>query len=345
MAFVRGKHAMIRTRFALLILCFLAAAPYWMRAGEPVAVKRRGRQVEVAIGGKPFATYYFDDAAPKPYVHPLRTASGIVITRGFPMQKDIPGESTDHPHHRALFFAHGDVNGVDFWTEAEHAETAPVHAGGQTLQTSHQFPHGRTVFVKLERAKSGRDSGLLRARFKLVGPDGNTVAEETQAYVFRGDGATRTVDCEFTLRAPKQAVKLGDTKEGTFAIRVVKALEESSGMKMTDSEGRAGEKQIWGKRANWVDYSAAVEGREVGVAIFDHPSNPKHPTYWHARGYGLFAVNPFGERDYYNDPKRDGSLTIDPGGALTFRYRVLIHEGDASAARIADAWAQYAAGK
>jgi hypothetical protein len=116
-------------------------------------------------------------------------------------------------------------------------------------------------------------------------------------------------------------------------------------MKMTDSEGRAGEKQIWGKRANWVDYSGPVEGREVGVAIFDHPSNPKHPAYWHARGYGLFAVNAFGERDFYNDPKRDGSLTIAPGGGLMFRYRVLIHEGDVSAARIAEAYAQYAAGK
>lgn len=338
---------MARTHLALLILALysLTAAPGRLRGGEPVDLTRRGEQVEVTIGGKAFATYFFDDAVPKPYLHPLRTASGIVITRGFPMRRDIAGESIDHPHHRALFFAHGDINGVDFWTEAEHAETAPVHAGGQTLQTSHQFPHGRAVFVKLDKVKSGADSGSLSARFKLVGPDGKTIAEEAQAYVFRGDQTTRAVDCEFTLRALKLAVKLGDTKEGTFAIRVVKALEEFSGMKMTDSEGRAGEKQIWGKRANWVDYSGAVEGREVGVAIFDHPSNPKYPTYWHTRGYGLFAVNPFGERDFTNDPKRDGSLTIEPGGALTFRYRVLIHEGDASAARVAEAYAQYAAGK
>lgn len=338
---------MIRKRPALLVLALylFIASPEWMRGGEQVALTRRDRQVEVTIGGKTFATYYFDDNVPKPYLHPLRTASGIVITRGFPMQKDIPGESTDHPHHRALFFAHGDINGFDFWTEAAHAETAPVQAGATTYQTSEHLPHGRTVFVKLDKTKGGHDSGTLRARFKLVGPDGMGIAEETQAYIFRGDQATRTVDCEFTIRALKAPVKLGDTKEGTFAIRVVKALEESSGMKMTDSEGRAGEKQIWGKRANWVDYSSAVEGREVGVAIFDHPSNPKHPTYWHARGYGLFAVNPFGERDFYNDPKRDGSLTIEPGSALQFRYRVLIHEGDASAARIADAYTQYAAGK
>jgi hypothetical protein len=336
---------MTRKRFALLMLFILTDTPLSTRASEAVTLKRHERQVEVIIDGRPFATYYFEDASPKPYLHPLRTAAGVIITRGFPMQKDIPGESIDHPHHRALFFAHGDVNGIDFWTETENPEPAPVHAGGQTYQTSLHLPHGRTVFVKLSKAKSGGDSGVLSARFNLVGPGGKIIAEETQTYIFRGESTTRTIDCEFAIRAKKTPVKMGDTKEGTFAIRVVKALEEMSGMKMTDSEGRAGEKQIWGKRANWVDYSSRVEGHEVGVTIFDHPSNPKHPTYWHARGYGLFAVNPFGEHDFFNDPKRDGSLIIAPGGTLVFRYRVLIHEGDAAGANIADAWTQYAAGK
>jgi hypothetical protein len=334
-----------RSAFVAFALGLLIVAPALVRGGEPVLIKRHGKQVDVFINAKPFATYSIDSKFPKPFLYPLRTASGTVITRGFPMRTDIPGESTDHPHHRALFFAHGDINGVDFWTEAEHAEKAPLKVAGKTYQTSEQLPHGRTVFLRLEEAKGGSDSGSMRARFKLVGPDGKTIAEETQTYIFRGDQATRTIDCEFTIRALQNSVKMGDTKEGTFAIRVVKALEEASGMKMTDSEGRAGEKQIWGKRANWVNYSGTVERREVGIAIFDHPSNPKHPTYWHARGYGLFAVNPFGERDFYNDPKRDGSLTIEPGGALTFRYRVLIHEGDARAARMAEAYEQYAAGK
>jgi hypothetical protein len=137
---------------------------------------------------------------------------------------------------------------------------------------------------------------------------------------------------------------MGDTKEGTFAIRVVKALEEPA-VRMADSDGRVGEKQIWGKRAKWVDYSGSVEGEKVGIAIFDHPSNPKYPTYWHARGYGLFAVNPFGERDFYNDKARDGSLTIPAGKSLTFRYRALIHHGDASEAKVAEAYERYAVQK
>ncbi len=338
---------MARSGLALLMLVsgLVCVTSREARGREPVDLKRQGNQVEVLVGGKAFTTYYFDPEVPKPYLHPLRTAEGVVITRGFPMRKDIPGESTDHPHHRALYFAHGDVNGVDFWTEAESAETAPVQIGAQTYQTSEQLPHGRTVFSKLEEIRSGADSGSLRARFKLVGPDGKTIAEQSQAYTFRGDETMRIIDCEFTFHALSTPVKLGDTKEGTFAIRTIKALEEASGMKMTDSEGRVGEKQIWGKRANWVDYSGTVAGKKLGVAIFDSPSNPKHPTYWHTRGYGLFAVNPFGEHDFHSDPKRDGSMTIQPGGSLTFRYRVLIHEGNASAAKVANAYHLYAAGK
>jgi hypothetical protein len=338
---------MIRTPSILLFLaCSLSVfAPAGLRAGEPVELKRQGNRIHVRIGGQPFTAFYFGSESPKPFLHPLRTAGGIVVTRGFPMRKDIAGESTDHPHHRALFFAHGDVNGVDFWSEAEFAEKTPVQVAGRTYQASAHLPHGRTVFSKLEGMKSNGDTGSFRARFRLVGPKGKVIADETQAYTFRGDEMTRTIDCEFTFYALTQPVKLGDTKEGTFAIRVVKALEESSGMKMTDSEGRAGEKEIWGKRADWVDYSGVVEGHSVGIAILDHPANPKHPTYWHTRGYGLFAVNPFGERDFYNDPKRDGSVTIPAHGTLTFRYRVLIHDGDAETAQLAQAYERYAAGQ
>ena len=130
---------------------------------------------------------------------------------------------------------------------------------------------------------------------------------------------------------------MGDTKEGTFAIRVVNGLTEP-GLKMLNSEGKVGEDEIWGKRANWVDYSGEVDGESLGIAIFDNPANIKHPTYWHARDYGLFAVNPFGEHDFYKDPKRDGSVTIATGKSLTFRYRVLIHHGDAAEAHVAEAY-------
>ena len=337
---------MIRSRLTLLVLSIGMALGASMRlnGAEPVELKRHGNQVEVFVGGQPFTTYYFDPAVPKPYLHPLRTAEGLLVTRGYPMRKDIPGESTDHPHHRAMYYAHGDVNGVDFWSEAEFEEKVPVEVGGKQYFAAGRLPNGRTVFNKLEEMKSGPDSGSVRVLFDLVGPDGKVIAQETQAYVFRGEASTRIIDCEFTTKALGTPVKMGDTKEGTFAIRVVKSLEEPA-VHMLNSEGAVGEKQIWGKRAKWVDYSGRVEGKKVGIAIFDHPSNPKHPTYWHARGYGLFAVNPFGEHDFYNDPKRDGSITIPSGGSLTFRYRVFIHDGDAAEAKVAEAYARYAAAR
>lgn len=260
------------------------------------------------------------------------------MTRGWPMVKNIPGESHDHPHHRAMFFTHGDINGIDFWGEGEPTKASQTAHG--TVYSSEELPKGRTVFIKLDEMKSEGNAATVRAEFNLVGPDGKVIGEETQSYAFRGDEQQRTIDCEFSIRARQTPLKMGDTKEGTFAIRVVKALEEPSGH-MLNSNGATGEKAIWGKRADWVDYSGDAGGEKLGIAIFDHPTNPKHPTYWHARGYGLFAVNPFGEHDFYNDPKRDGSITIPPGGSLTFRYRVIIHHGDASAARMAEAYQEY----
>jgi hypothetical protein len=183
-----------------------------------------------------------------------------------------------------------------------------------------RLPRGRTLLHEIEEARSGRDSGTVRALFDLLGTRGEAVAQEDQAFTFHGDVSVQVIDCEFTLRATNGPVRIGDTKEGTFATRVVKVLEAPVGH-MVNSEGASGEKQIWGKRADWVDYSSTVAGEKLGIAIFDHPSNPKHPTYWHARGYGLFAANPLGEREFYNDRTRDGSVTIPAGGTLVLRYR------------------------
>ena len=327
-----------------VIFLILINASFLLAGEMPVAFVRHGDQIDVSIGGKPFTTYYFGPETPKPYLYPLRSPEGIIVTRGYPMVKNMPGESRDHPHHRAMFFAHGDINGVDFWGEAQFAAKAPVHVGGETY-TSEELPKGRTVFTKLEESKGGPDSGTLRAVFSLLGPDGRVMGSETQEYTFRGDEKTRTIDSSFTITADHGTpLKMGDTKEGSFAIRVVKSLQEPA-VKMMNSNGAVGEKNIWGKRADWVDYSGVVGGERVGIAIFDYPGNIKHPTYWHARGYGLFAVNPFGEHDFYNDPKRDGSVTIPVGGSLTLRYRVLIHDGDAAEAKVGEAYTTYAEGK
>lgn len=328
----------------LLVFALLLPYTFLPAADETVTFKKHVDSIEVLIGGEAFTTYYFGPNSPKPYLSPLRSAQGTVVTRGFPMRSDIPGEHRDHPHHRAMFFAHGNINGIDFWGEGVPAKAAQT-ANGVYYPSAGELPTGRTVFRKLVEVENRGPSGSLEAEFELVGPDGKGIGTETQKYTFSGDAASRIIDCVFTLTADENVpLKMGDTKEGTFAIRVVNGLAQPK-VKMLNSEGKVGMDEIWGKRADWVDYSGEVDGESLGIAIFDSPANIKHPTYWHARDYGLFAVNPFGEHDFYHDGRRDGSVTIAKGKSLTLRYRVVIHHGNADEAKVADLYSNYSAGK
>jgi hypothetical protein len=291
--------------------------------------------ISVTIKAKPFTQFFIGPETNKPYLHPLRSASGKIVTRGYPME-EIPGESHDHPHHRGLWFAHGDVNGFDFWGN----ETR----GGK---------FGRIVLAKVDGLSDGKDSGTINATFDWRDPTGKVLLSEERHMIFYSQPKTRTIDFDITLTAREKAV-FGDTKEGTFALRLASALEQPGSSKLTqpprtghmvDSAGRQDEKHIWGKRADWVDVYGVVEGEPLGIAMFDHPSNPRHPTYWHARGYGLFAANIFGLRDFENDKSKDGSLTLAPGETLRFRYRVTIHPGDAQSAHISRLYEAYAGGR
>ncbi len=319
---------------AVLLLCVCSFA---ISASEPVALKRSGDHIDVLVGGRLFTTYYFDPAIAKPYFQPLRSAQGTIVSRNFPNGDKVPAQHLKdpnlEPHQRPMYFGHGNIDGIDFWGEAAFPKW------------SDDSVFGRTVFRKLEEMRGGRKSGTLRADFDLVGPRGRVIAEETQAFTFRGDSRSRIIDCEFVIKANHGApVTMGDTKEGTFAIRLAKALN-SPPAQMVNSLGAHGEKEIWGKRADWVDYDSVVGGEKVGIAIFDSPRSFRHPTYWHARGYGLFAANPFGIREFTNNPKDDGSWTIPEGQSLKFSYRVLIHHGDYIQAGVAKAYQEYAAGQ
>jgi len=312
------------------VFCFTCAAQ------QSVEVVNKKDTVDVAIGGKPFTTYYVDQAVAKPYLMPLRSAQGTIVTRGYPVGNNVPpGSEHDRsfePHQRPLYFSHGNIDGLDFWGEEVYAKYFNDH-GKQA--------YGRMALEKIDEAKGG-DSGVIRAEFSLKGPSGRVIGEETQAFTFRGDDHTRIIDCEFTVRATHGPLTFGDSKEGTFGIRVAKELN-SPPSRMVNSLGAEGEKAIWGKRADWVNYDGKVEAEDVGIAVLDHPKSFRHPTTWHARGYGLFAANPFGLRDFTRDPNQDGSWTIPEHKSLTFRYRVIIHHGDYREAHIAEAYQKYAA--
>ena len=301
-----------------------------------VTATRQGERIDIVISGAPFTSFHFNGDDTKPYLHPLRAADGSVVTRSYPME-DVDGEQRDHPHHRGAWFSHGAVNGVDFWAN----EVGQRGRGDK----------GTISLEDVLEAESGEHTAHIEAQLAWNGPDGERLLTERRLMRFGRSGGDNFVDFDIVLEAATESVRFGDTKEGAFAVRLATELEEphwrARGIERTgrivNAQGIATEANTWGKRSPWVDYSGALAGKPVGVAIFDHPANPKHPTYWHVRGYGLFAANVFGEHDFHQDESRDGSITIAKGETLRFRFRILIHAGRTDEAEIGrkyEAWSQ-----
>ncbi len=302
--------------------------PLALSLSAQVNITRQAGEIAVAIDGKPYTVFYLAPGGNKPYVYPLRTADGVVVTRHFPME-DFPGEIKDHPHHRGMFFSHGDINGFNFWA-TEPSSKNPKRAS--------------MALKKIVEAKGGKKSGTIKVVFDGLDPGGKPIMTETRTLVFHTGPKLRIIDYEIRID-PLETLKFGDTKEGTFGIRLATSMQEDKGGRMVNAEGKETEKNVWGKRSAWVDYCGPVDGQTVGVAILDHPSNPRHPTYWHTRAYGLHAANIFGVHDFENDKTKDGSLTVNKGQPLRFRYRIVIHPGDTKAADIAGLYREYSTGK
>jgi hypothetical protein len=307
-------------------LLLLAATLSWSQ----VKLTQAPDRIRVEIDGKHFTDYIITADAPKPYLHPLRTAADKQITRSFPMDL-VEGEKRDHPHHRGLWFSHGDVNGWDFWANEKNQKG--VGKG-----------RGEIKVVKVKDLKSGKKSGSVSTLQDWIDGTGKRLISEARTMTFYAEpGGNRTMDFDITLTAIEESV-FGDTKEGVFAMRLVRALEEESTGTMINSEGGEKEKNVWGKRSPWVDYSGTLDGEKVGVVILDHPSSFRHPTYWHSRAYGLFASNVFGVRDFTRDKTSTaGVATLKPGETMRFRFRVVIHPGDAKSFDPAAAWKKFAA--
>ena len=298
--------------------------------------QKADQQVDVMVDGKLFTSYCYSDSLMKQILYPILTEAGKPITRGWPI-KPRPGEHTDHPHQRGMWLNYGDVNGYDFWGNSYQIapEVRKVH-------------DGRIEHIKIDKLSSGAGEGSLVTNESWVSPFGNPLLSEKTTYHFIADGSTRIIDRITTLTAIDSAVLFKDTKEGMFGIRYNEHLKlpskepetfkdaqgnlttitpESGGVtgNYESSEGVTGD-SVWSTRARWIDLYGNIDGEKVSLVICDHPKNFDYPTYWHARGYGLFAANPFGAHDF-----TDGKLTIDftlpKGESLTFRYRVIISSG------------------
>jgi len=297
-------------------------------SAQGVQITQLTNRLRIEINGQLFTEYFFKDV-PRPYYYPLLGPSETPMTRNWP-QKATPGEEHDHPHHHSLWFGHALVNGHDFWTE--------------------QKAFGKIIHDGFEEIKSGSEVGIIKSRNKWVAANGDVICtdERTLRIYNPGKASERLFDFEVTLHASTGDLTFGDDKDGMMAVRVAETMKlkrDGEHGHIVNSAGmRDGE--AWGKRADWCDYYGPVEGKIVGIAIFDHPENPRHPTWWHVRDYGLFAANPFGKHHFESlDDKSAGNLTVPAGQSVTFRYRFYLHEGDEKQAEVAKKYHEYAGTK
>ena len=322
----------------ILTLCLGLVGFSSIAQNLPVSFKNANTSVDVSIGGKPFTSYFFpgENVLKKAVLFPLISAQGTTITRGYPMAPRA-GERVDHPHHVGMWLNYEDVNGFDYWNNSTNIVAS--------LQN-----HKMGTIVHSSIVKQDAKKGLLVVSADWIDNDGKgqKVLQEKTTYVFSGTADSRTVDRITTLTAVADQVLFKDVKDGMFAIRLARQLEIPSNKPdvFTDahgvetkvpvmdntgvsgdylsSEGVKGE-AVWSTRAKWMNLHGEMDNHSISVTIFDHPSNVSYPSYWHARGYGLFAVNPLGAKVFSNG-KDVRNLTLKKGESVTFSYRTLISD-------------------
>ncbi len=279
------------------------------RAAE-IRLEAKDDRVTVLIDNEIF-TEYITTGYEKPILYPIIGPNGIGMTRNWPMQDGVADEAQDHPHHKSIWFGHMEVNGESFWHSGDTA--------GKTVQTD----------ISIE-------GNTIRSQNRLVGRDGKLVATDSREIRFEADGDTRFIDYAVTYHTSESDIVFGDNKDGQMGIRMNPHLRLKGPVatgQAVNSEGVTSA-EIWGKRASWIDFWGTVDGQVVGIAMFDHPTNFRHPTWWHARDYGLLSANPFGRQDFEGEQVESGDHKIAKGESLTFKHRFVFHRGDAQQAKI-----------
>ena len=329
----------LRTQAAYAVAATLMAPILMGSAEQPrveIISREAARRVDVTVDGRPFTSYIYPQSLTKQVLWPIRSARGTVITRGFPLEPR-PGERVDHPHQVGLWFNHGDVNGFDFWNNS--AAIKPERAAKM----------GTIVHRRIGPIHSGAGQGELNVEMDWIGGDGVPLLREQTTFTFRASGDIWSIDRMTTLTALDRQVVFRDNKEGVLGLRVARALEhpaskpeiftDASGKPTAvpvldntgvtglyvSSEGREGD-AVWGTRGRWMLLRATVDSEPVAVAMLDDPSNPGFPTYWHARGYGLFAANMLGAKEF-SGGKETFNFTLEPRTSATFRHRILVWSG------------------
>ncbi len=342
------KIALLISFLSILILCSQCTS----QIPVELQVNEQENKVDVMVDGKFFTSYIYPSKIKKPVLWPLISPEGNMLTRSYPMIIK-EGDRTDHPHQVGVWLNYGDVNGYDFWNNSDD------------IPPEKRDMYGTIYHQSIEKAESGKGKAVLKTSAEWKDPDQHTLLEEHTTYEFIVNKNERIIDRSTTLKAVADHVSFTDNKEGLFGIRVARELELPSDepAKLVDSHGVVTEvKQmdnslvtgnyrsadgvegitVWGTRCRWMKLSAEIKGEKVNLVIIDNPSNVGYPTYWHARGYGLFAANPLGQKIFSNGEK-ELNFSLDKGETVTFAFRLVIASGDLSDEQInnlADEFAQ-----
>jgi hypothetical protein len=318
------------------------AAPTSQAKPAAVTLVRNEAQqrVEVLVDGQPFTTYRWTADVKKPVLFPIHAEGGGLVTRGWPLEPR-PDEATDHRHHVGYWFNYGDVNGVDFWGHSQSAKPDP------TPETAKKSNKGTVVHKAIRFARTSGARGELGVSADWVAPDGSVLLREETTFTFLATHGQRVIDRSTTLTAASGPVDMPDNKEGTLGLRVGRALEHAGDKnpqgtgRYRSSEGIEGE-AVWGTRGRWMMLTGALSPEApVTIAILDHPKNPGHPTYWHARPWGLFAANPLGQKALSKGKETLG-FKLAKGQSATFSYRLLILSRPATPAEMQSEWTAFA---
>jgi hypothetical protein len=320
---------MKRLVVVVLIVCSIGA---FAQTGFSFVPDPEKKQMNVLYNGKLLTAYCYYDSSRKPMLFPINTVDGITVTRSYPF-KMVAGERTDHPHHTGLWLNYESVNGLDFWNNST------------AIPVERRDHYGTIVHKGVSPAKTDGGTGSMVAEADWVRPDKHVLLKERSFFNFRVEGKQFIIDRTTILTATDTTVIFKDVKDGMFAIRVARELElpskenskyiddkgnvtnvPPSGSDVTGmyrgSTGLKGD-SVWSSKGPWVMLTGKKEGKDITVAMFDHPSNTGYPAYWHARGYGLFALNPLG-RKVFSNGKEELNFTLQPGQSVTFRYRVVV---------------------
>jgi len=289
------------------VIILVNATP--VKSETDVRLEQSEHGIEALVNDKPFASY-LTRSGWQPVVWPMIGPTGAAYTRSYPVGPLQESESEDHVHHRSLWFAHGDVNGFDFW-------------GNTQPDNSCEIVHREFI----EPDEDGPAAVVITRNDWMA--SGEKQCEDVRTVVFGADESAFWIDFTIRLIASEGDVVFGDTKEGTFAVRVAGSMKvDPPGQgQIVNSLGQKND-AAWGQPAEWVDYFGPVDGETVGVAILSHPSNFRDPGRWHVRSYGLFAANPFGESDFPPGDHCQGEVVLPAGDELTLRYMVVLHQGD-----------------